>query len=156
MSSKTRINTSLRIIKFIWHLLINMAFYLIIIYLAVRVGSVIYDTSYQVFGNEGTVESDGVDVYIKIDQGETTMNVASKLEQNKVIDNKLSFFIHAKLKEYTIMPGIFTLNTSMNYDEIFAVITVPKLEEELEEELEQESEELEQEDDGTLLEEDKS
>ena len=156
MSSKTRINTSLRIIKFILHLLINMAFYLIIIYLAVRVGSEIYDTSYQVFGNEGTVESDGVDVYIKIDQGETTMNVASKLEQNKVIDNKLSFFIHAKLKEYPIMPGIFTLNTSMNYDEIFAVITVPKLEEELEEELEQESEELEQEDDGTLLEEDKS
>lgn len=140
MSSKTRINTSLGIIKFILHLLINTVFYLIIIYIAVRVGSVIYDTSYQVFGNEANVESEGTDVYIKIDQGETTMNVASKLEQNKVIDNKLSFYIHAKLKEYPIMPGIFTLNTSMDYDEIFAVITVPKSEEELEEELEIESE----------------
>lgn len=66
MSSKMKINTSLRIIKFILHLLFNVAFYLIIIYLAVRVGSVIYDTSYQVFGNEGTVESDGTDVYIKL------------------------------------------------------------------------------------------
>ena len=47
------------------------------------------------------------------------------------------------------MPGIFTLNTSMNYDEIFAVITVPKSEEELEEELELE-EEVEQKDDDTL------
>lgn len=144
MSSKMKINTSLRIIKFILHLLFNVAFYLIIIYLAVRVGSVIYDTSYQVFGNEGTVESDGTDVYIKIDQGETTMNVASKLEQNKVIDNKYSFYIHAKLREYPIMPGIFTLNTSMDYDEIFTIITVPNSEEELDE--------LELEDDGTLLE----
>ena len=144
MSSKMKINTSLRIIKFILHLLFNVAFYLIIIYLAVRVGSVIYDTSYQVFGNEGTVESDGTDVYIKIDHGETTMNVASKLEQNKVIDNKYSFYIHAKLREYPIMPGIFTLNTSMDYDEIFTIITVPNSEEELDE--------LELEDDGTLLE----
>lgn len=119
--------------------------------MAVKAGSVVYDTSYQVFGNKSTVESDGIDVYIKIGQGETTMNVASKLEQNKVIDNKLSFFLHAKLKEYPIMPGIFTLNTSMTYDEIFAVITVPKSEEELEEELELEKElELEQKDDATL------
>ena len=140
MSSKTGINTSLRIIKFILHLLVNITIYLAIIYVAVKVGSVVYNTSYQVFGNKDIVESDGIDVYVKIDQGETTMNVASKLEQNKVIDNKLSFYIHAKLKEYPIMPGIFTLNTSMNYDEIFAVITVPKSEEELEEELELEEE----------------
>lgn len=72
------------------------------------------------------------------------MNVASKLEQNKVIDNKYSFYIHAKLREYPIMPGIFTLNTSMDYDEIFTIITVPNSEEELDE--------LELEDDGTLLE----
>lgn len=151
MSSKTGINTSLRVIKFILHLLVNVALYLTIIYVAVKAGSVVYDTSYQVFGNKSTVESDGIDVYIKIGQGETTMNVASKLEQNKVIDNKLSFFLHAKLKEYPIMPGIFTLNTSMTYDEIFAVITVPKSEEELEEELELEKElELEQKDDATL------
>ncbi len=149
MSSKTGINTSLRIIKFILHLLVNITIYLAIIYVAVKVGSVVYNTSYQVFGNKDIVESDGIDVYVKIDQGETTMNVASKLEQNKVIDNKLSFYIHAKLKEYPIMPGIFTLNTSMNYDEIFAVITVPKSEEELEEELELE-EEVEQKDDDTL------
>lgn len=143
MASTIRINRSLRIIKFILHLLFNIAFYLTIIYLAIRVGSVIYDTSYQVFGNQGVAESDGIDVYIKINQGETTMNVASKLEQNKVIDNKYSFYVHAKLKEYPIMPGVFTLNTSMNYDEIFTVITVPKSEEELEE-----LDELELEDDS--------
>ena len=83
MSSKTGINTSLRIIKFILHLLVNITIYLAIIYVAVKVGSVVYNTSYQVFGNKDIVESDGIDVYVKIDQGETTMNVASSLNKIK-------------------------------------------------------------------------
>ena len=61
------------------------------------------------------------------------MNVARKLEQNKVIDNAYSFYIHAKLKGHSIMPGTFALNTSMDYEDIFAIITVPYTEEEPEE-----------------------
>jgi UPF0755 protein len=57
------------------------------------------------------------------------MNVASKLEVNKVIVNKYSFYVKAKLKKYVIMPGIYTVNTSMTYDEIFSIITVPSSEE---------------------------
>ncbi len=155
MASKTRLNTSLRIAKFILHLLINMALYLIIIYIALKVGKLVYDTSYEIFGNQGVAEENGIDVYVRINPGETTMNVASKLEQNKVIDNKISFYIHAKVKEYPIMPGTFTLNTSMNYDDIFAVITTPVSAEELEElEGPEELEELDEEENASQKEED--
>jgi len=57
------------------------------------------------------------------------MNVASKLELNKIIVNKYSFYVKAKLLKHTIMPGTYALNTSMTYNEIFAVITEPSADE---------------------------
>ncbi len=130
---KSSSDAFLKTAKGILRLLINLALLLIIIYAVLNVSRVIYNTSYNIFGNTGVTEGEGIDVFIKVEQGESTMNVARKLEQNKVIDNPYSFYIHAKLKEYSIMPGTFALNTSMNYDEIFAIITVPYTEEELEE-----------------------
>ncbi|NMB44490.1 MAG: endolytic transglycosylase MltG [Clostridiales bacterium] len=135
MASKPNTNSNivLKAARTILHILINVLFYLLVIYLVSNAGKWLYDTSYQIFGNQGVTQGEGIDVYIKIDKGESTMNVARKLEQNKVIDNPYSFYIHAKLKEYPIMPGTFTLNTSMDYEEIFAVLTVPYQEEETEE-----------------------
>lgn len=135
MASKPNTNSNivLKAARTILHILINVLFYMLVIYLVSNAGKWLYDTSYQIFGNQGVTQGEGIDVYIKIDKGESTMNVARKLEQNKVIDNPYSFYIHAKLKEYPIMPGTFTLNTSMDYEEIFAVLTVPYQEEETEE-----------------------
>lgn len=135
MASKPNTNSNivLKAARTILHILINVLFYLLVIYLVSNAGKWLYDTSYQIFGNQGVTQGEGIDVYIKVDKGESTMNVARKLEQNKVIDNPYSFYIHAKLKEYPIMPGTFTLNTSMDYEEIFAVLTVPYQEEETEE-----------------------
>lgn len=131
--NKSNSDTVLNTAKGILSILINLVVILVLVYIVLNVSRVIYDTSYNIFGNTGVTEGEGIDVFIKVEQGESTMNVARKLEQNKVIDNPYSFYIHAKLKEYSIMPGTFALNTSMNYDDIFAIITVPYLEEELEE-----------------------
>ncbi|NLJ90362.1 MAG: endolytic transglycosylase MltG [Clostridiales bacterium] len=135
MASKpnTKTDIVLKATKTILHLLINLLFYMLIIYMVTTAGKWLYNTSYQIFGNKGVTQGEGVDVYIKVDKGESTMNVAKKLKQNKVIDNPYSFYIHAKLKDYPIMPGTFTLNTSMDYEEIFAILTVPLKEEETEE-----------------------
>lgn len=134
MATKTKAtsNNTLKTARKALHIVINILIYVLAIYIVVNAGRAIYDTSYQIFGSTGVTEGEGIDVYIKIDQGESTMNVANKLEQNKVIENPYSFYIHAKLKGYPIMPGTFTLNTSMNYDEIFEVITEPQVEEEIE------------------------
>ena len=130
MASKSRTSNTLKAAKFTLHLLINGVLYLIIIYLIASAASVVYDTSYQIFGNTGVTEGEGIDVPLRINKGESTMNVARKLEESKVIDNKYSFYINAKLKNHMIMPGLYSLNTSMDYDEIFAIITVPSSEEE--------------------------
>lgn len=118
----------LKITTFILRILLNIIFYIVVIMLITSFSKQTYEFCYQVFGQVTVSEEPGHDIEIQIKKGESTMNVASKLELNKVIVNKYSFYVKAKLKKYNIMPGTFIVNTSMTYDEIFAVITVPTVE----------------------------
>lgn len=122
----------LRISSFLFRMLLNIAFYLAVIMLITKVSTETYKFCYQIFGQVTASEAPGRNVEIQIKKGESTMNVASKLQLNKIIVNKYSFYVKAKLLKHTIMPGTYTVNTSMTYDEIFAIITVPNTEEEVE------------------------
>ena len=51
------------------------------------------------------------------------MSVASKLELYKIIENKYSFYVRAKLTDENILPGVYVVRSDMNYDMIFDVIT---------------------------------
>jgi UPF0755 protein len=51
------------------------------------------------------------------------MAVANKLEINLVIKNKYAFYLKTKLQNSVLMPGTYTINNSMTYGEILAVIT---------------------------------
>ena len=78
-------------------LLANVAFYVLVIIFVVRAAQYSYDFAYQVFGDVAIEEAPGTEIEVTILKGETTMNVASKLELNKVIVNKYSFYLKAKL-----------------------------------------------------------
>jgi len=119
----------LKITSFILRLLLNIIFYIVVIILITSISKEAYSFCYQIFGQVTASDAPGRDIEIQIKEGESTMNVASKLELNKIIRNKYSFYVKAKLKKYNIMPGTFSVNTSMTYDEIFAIITVPLVEE---------------------------
>lgn len=129
MASKSTSQNTLKILSFIIRLMLNIIFYIAVIYLIARISQLTYNFTYQIFGQVTKEEAPGRDVEIQIKKGESTMNVASKLEFNKLIVNKYSFYVKAKLKKYVIMPGTYTVNTSMTYDEIFTIITVPSAEE---------------------------
>ncbi len=129
MASRSTSENTLKILSFIIRLMLNIIFYIAIIYLIARISQITYNFTYQIFGQVTSEEAPGTDVVIQIKKGESTMNIASKLERNKVIVNKYSFYVKAKLKKYVIMPGTYTVNTSMTYDEIFTAITVPSADE---------------------------
>jgi len=128
-SRSTNAKLGLKITSFIFRLLFNIAFYMMVIFLITKVSTEIYNFSYQIFGQVTVEEEPGRDVEIQIKKGESTMNIASKLKINKIIVNKYSFYVKAKLLNKVIMPGTYTVNTSMTYDEIFDIITVPSTEE---------------------------
>lgn len=82
-----------------------------------------YEFTYQIYGAVAVEEAPGAYREVAIDKGESTMNIASKLELNKLVKNKYSFYLRAKLSNSIILPGTYTLNSSMTYNEIFDIIT---------------------------------
>lgn len=121
--------TAVKLTNLLLKLLLNIAFYLFVIFVIMEASKIAYSFTYQIFGQETMEQAPGRDIEIQIKKGESSLNVASKLEVNRIIKNKYSFYVKAKIMNYVIMPGTYTLNTSMTYDEIFSVITVPSAEE---------------------------
>jgi len=102
---------------------INIIFYVFVFNKVSDLADRSYDISYRVFGEESLTEGKGRDVRVTILKGESTMNIASKLEDAKIIPDKYSFYLKLKLNEYEIMPGTFVLNSSMSYNEILGIIS---------------------------------
>lgn len=129
-AKSTTSRVALKVISTILKILLNLLFYSIIIILLIKISGMAHDFGYQVFGKVTASESPGRDTTIQIKKGESTMNIANKLELYGVIVNKYSFFLKAKLKTHSLMPGTYELNTSMTYDEIFDILTTPQTDEE--------------------------
>ncbi len=109
---------------------IAVIFYAVVVYGIKKAAGYSYDFAYQLFGNVSMEAAPGRDVKITILKGESTMNIASKLEDAKLVTSKYSFYTKVKLLQWgnkknpmEIMPGTFVLNTSMTYNDILAIIT---------------------------------
>ena len=70
-------------------------------------------------------EGSGYDVAVLIPEGASNSDVAEILEENGLIDSKLLFTVQLKLSDYSnsIVPGIYTLNTSMKPTEIMQILS---------------------------------
>ena len=111
------------IISFVLHLLLNIVFYAIVIFAIYKVGITTREFCYQVFGDYTMDAKPGINAEITIEEGASTMEIASSLEMNRLIPNRYTFYLKVKLMGYNIMAGTYRLNTSMTYDEILEQIT---------------------------------
>lgn len=121
----TRTKVILNITNLVLHLFLNILFYVFVIFAITRLSAEAYDFSYQIFGSKTLDQAPGRDVTIQIKKGESTRNISSKLELNRVIENQYSFFVKTKLMNYNLLPGTYVVNSSMTYKEILSVITDP-------------------------------
>ncbi len=112
----------LDITSMVLHLLLNIIFFIVVVMLVVKFSQVAHDFAYQVFGSVRVSEENGREYELTISEGESTMRVAAKLEQNRIIVNRFSFFLRARLMKKNILPGTYQVNASMDYDEIYAII----------------------------------
>lgn len=114
----------LDILSTILYILLNIIFYILVIFMIMKVSSYAYDFSYQVFGKAAVTKGKpAYEVSIEIKQGDSTLALAGLLEKKKIILNKYSFYLRAKLSKSNIMPGKYKLHSSMAYEEIFEIIT---------------------------------
>lgn len=127
MAAKTGNSNQTKVIlnatKFVMHLFLNVIFYILVIMLIAKCSTSAYRFAYQIFGNVTVETGEGRDVEIQIIKGESTKKIAAKLERSRIVVNQYSFFIKAKLTKQNIKPGVYKVNTAMNYDQIFQVIT---------------------------------
>jgi UPF0755 protein len=125
-ATTTRTKVFLRILKSVLQLFLNILFYVLVVFAIMKLSTAAFEFSYQVFGNVVVEEAPGTDVEIKIQEGESSSSIARKLAVQKLVVNQYSFYLRAKLttgSDKPILPGNYTLNTSMNYDDILSIIT---------------------------------
>lgn len=115
----------LNIFGAIIHIFLNIIFYMVIVYMVIKASHYVYDFAYQVFGSVSVTKDSGYTTELTINKGESTMEVARLLEAKKVIPNKYSFYVRAKLTKLNILPGTYKVSSDMDYDRIFKVITTP-------------------------------
>ena len=114
---------SLKIASFALRILLNVVFYAFAVFLIINVSKLTYDFTYQFYGPVAVSSAPGTEIPIEIQKGDSTMDVATKLETNLAIMNKYVFYMKAKLQDVVIMPGTYKINNSMTYDEILSSIT---------------------------------
>lgn len=123
-TKSTSVKVTLKISSFILRLLLNIIFYALVVFLVIYTSKTAYEFAYQLYGPDAVDnESNDRDIVIKINKGDSTMDVASKLELNRAIKNKNSFWVKVKLQNLLIMPGTYELKSSMTYNEILDIIT---------------------------------
>ena len=130
IDSRTMISMVLR---FLFSMVTNIVIYLVIIVFAVQLCSAAYEYAYQIYGDVAVSSEPGTDVSLKIESGDSSMTVARRLWDNRVIKNQYTFYLRTKLStgaSKPILPGRYTFNTSMTYDDIIKMITDPEYQEE--------------------------
>jgi UPF0755 protein len=122
-TKSTTVKLTLKITSFIMRLLLNIIFYILVVLLIVNVSKQVYTFTYQLYGPDAVDEAPGREIIFQINKGESSMDIASKLELNRAIENKYSFYLKTKIQALVIMPGTYIINSDMTYDEILTVIT---------------------------------
>lgn len=122
-SKSTSVKVTLKIASFVLRLLLNIVFYVLVVILIMDVSKKAFDFTYQLYGPVSADQGVGKTIKIDIREGDSTMDVANKLELNHAIKNKYAFYLKARLQNLMIMPGRYTVSTSMTYEEILDIIT---------------------------------
>lgn len=89
-----------------------------------KMGGKAYDFGFRIFTEEPMSEAPGRDVQVTVSKSDDTKDVAEMLKDKGLIRDALLFRVQ-KIMSSTkgdIHPGIFTLNTSMTAEEMFAVL----------------------------------
>ncbi len=119
----TSVKVTLKVSSFVLRMLLNIVFYALVVIAVIYVSKQAYNFTYQLYGPVTVDQQPGRVIRIEIKNGDSTMDVAKKLELNRAIVNRYSFLVKTKLQNLSIMAGTYEINTSMTYNEILDIIT---------------------------------
>ena len=117
--------TVLLVIRGILILVLNMIFYVVVVFATVEVCKFTYSFANEVFGEVMAEAPPGQDKVFVIQKAEDSLTIAKNLEREGIVPNAYSFYIRLKLSlsdTNIVAAGSYNLNTSMTYKEILGEI----------------------------------
>lgn len=108
--------------------ILNMIFRLSVSCVAVlliyRAAMYSYHFGYMVFADAAMEVSPGRDVSVTVETDDQIMDIGETLERRGLISDAKIFFVQAYLLEYKdkLLPGVYTLNTSMKPEEMLEIM----------------------------------
>ena len=103
---------------------------LLIVFGAVKICSVGYDFGYRVFTESAIDKEPGKDVLVQVREDTSARELGKTLEEKGLVRDGNLFFLQLKLSAYSkrILPGVYTLNTSMTAKDMMVVMSTEESE----------------------------
>lgn len=103
---------------------LNILVMVLILFVLLKAGGIAYDMGYRVFTEPAMDVSPGRDVAVRVEKGMSGMELGSRLEEKRLVDNGLLFAIQLRLSAYAgkLKEGTYTLNTSQTAGEIIQLL----------------------------------
>lgn len=114
-----------RILRAILMFLIKLLLAVVVVVVIYHLGVYAYHFGHSIYDNKSVAEAPGWDVAIVLPEGCTVRETADILEARGLIRDADVFCIQERLSKYHggVLAGSYVLNTSMNAQEILAVLT---------------------------------
>ncbi len=109
--------------------ILNMIFRLtiscIVVVLVYRAAMYSYHFGYMVFSDAAMEVSPGRDVTVTVEADDDALDIGELLERRGLISDAKIFLVQAYLLEYNdkLLPGVYSLNTSMKSEEMLEIMT---------------------------------
>ena len=110
---------------------------LLIVFIGVfKASSFCYEFGYRIFSETPVESQPGNDVVVNLEKGDSAFDVGKKLEEKGLIRDAELYVAQYYLSAYVddLLPGTYTLNTSMTAKDMMVVMSTPLEETEVENE----------------------
>lgn len=108
----------------ILNILIRVSIACLVVLYVYRFAMASYHFGYMIFTDSAKEVTPGRDITVSVELDDSVMDIGKTLEQRGVIDDAKLFFVQEYLSEYhkKILPGTYTLNTSMKPSEMLQLM----------------------------------
>ncbi|MDY2921407.1 MAG: endolytic transglycosylase MltG [Eubacterium sp.] len=106
-------------------IILNIIFYAVVVFAGIQICRSGYFFAYDVLGETMAEMPPGTDKMLTVSENESVAQVLTDLQEKHLIKSKYSFYARLQLEEKInkkISAGVYSLNSSMSYGEIIAVL----------------------------------
>ena len=132
-STKSTNNTNKLVFQFV-SVSFSILIVLIVFIGAFKATTFCYDFGYRIFTEQPVDEAPGNEVVVQISKDDSAMDIGEMLEEKGLIRDSELYVAQYYLSAYVdkLLPGTYTLNTSMTAKEMMNIMSIPVEEAEVE------------------------